>query len=93
MEIKHPTYQEVIEALKVQLYSPEDAANLSISEEGRKVEFEGEIWYEMTVADSTSYTSWGTILDGEFTNYDGHMLSPEDRIPELDALIAEDFEE
>lgn len=83
-----PSLEEVIAAMKAECYTPEDAAKLSVVYEGNKVEFEGEIWYEITTADgSGSYTAWCTILDG-FTMYDGDKIDQSDRISEIDDLIA-----
>jgi len=89
MNNSKPTLLEVIEAIKTECYTPYDAENLTISYEGNKVEFEGEIWYEITVADGTgSYTAWNSILDGGYAVYDGDRIDPADRIPAIDAILA-----
>ncbi|WZB38526.1 hypothetical protein SEA_MORTYSMITH_57 [Microbacterium phage MortySmith] len=93
MATQTPSLLEVIEALKA-IYSPEDRENLSISYSGTKVEYEGEIWYEITTADgSGSYTAFCSILDSEFVNYDGDHLDGDDRIPEIEEIIAKRFAE
>lgn len=80
-----PSLLEVIDAIKA-LYSPEDAENLSIAYAGIKVEFEGEVWYEITTADSMSYTAFTTILEGELVTYDGDRISLDAQIPEIEAI-------
>lgn len=92
MEIKKPNLQDVIEAIKVQIYEPKDRANLVFTYEGRKVEFEDEIWYEITGFDGASHTGWWTILDGNVVMYDGDRIALEDRVPEIDAFISADDE-
>ena len=58
-------------------------------EDERDSEYEGEIWYEITVADGTfQATDWYAILDDEgVALYEPNRLDPSDRIPEIDAKL------
>lgn len=88
MATETPSLEEVIAAMK-KLYSPEDAERLTISYQGVKVEYEGEVWYQISTADSSGwYTAFGSILDGEYVNYDGDHLDFNDKIPEIEAILA-----
>lgn len=79
----------VIEGIKANW--PEDERDsVTIAYSGSKVEYEGEIWYEITVADGTfQATDWYAILDNEgVALYEPDRLDPSDRIPEIDAKLA-----
>ncbi len=82
----------VIEGIKANW--PEDERDsVSIAYSGSKVEYEGEVWYEITVADGTFQdTNWYALLPGnapdEVAMYEPERLDPSDRIPEIDAKLA-----
>lgn len=78
----------VIEGIK-EFWPEDERDNLSIAYSGSKVEYEGEIWYEITVADGTFQdTNWYAILDDAgVTMYEPERLAADDRIPEIDAKL------
>ena len=78
----------VIEGIKANW--PEDERDsVSIAYSGSKVEYEGEVWYEITVADgSWQETNWYAILDNDgVAMYEPERLASDDRIPEIDAKL------
>lgn len=78
----------VIEGIKANW--PEDERDsVSIAYSGSKVEYEGEVWYEITVADGSSQdTNWYAILDDAgVAMYEPERLAADDRIPEIDAKL------
>lgn len=68
----------------------EERDRVSVAYSGSKVEYEGEVWYEITVSDGTFQdTDWYAILDNEgVALYEPDRLDPSDRIPEIDAKLA-----
>ncbi len=68
----------------------EERDRVSVAYSGSKVEYEGEVWYELTVVDGSSQsTAWYAILDDAgVTVYEPDRLDPSDRIPEIDAKLA-----
>lgn len=74
--------QELINEVKTQI----DAA---VAYEGNRVEFEGEIWYELAIWDDGKLSfAWYADLEGEAVYYDQSHIPSEDRIPEIDRVIA-----
>lgn len=61
---------------------------VGIAYEGNKVEYDGEVWYQLLIADHGGYfTAWYAAIDGEAVYYDRDRIDPEDRIPEIDAQL------
>lgn len=61
---------------------------VAVAYEGVKVEHDGEVWYQLLIADHGGYyTVWYADIDGEAVYYDRDRIAPEDRIAEIDATI------
>lgn len=75
--------QELINAIKV------DREMAAVAYEGSKVEFDGEVWYELAIwEDGKLSFEWYADLDGEAVYYDQSHIGYEDRIPAIDEAIA-----
>ncbi|UYL85353.1 hypothetical protein SEA_HAGER_60 [Microbacterium phage Hager] len=61
----------------------------AVAYEGNKVEYEGEVWYELAIWDNGKLSfGWYADLEGDAVYYDQSHIGNEDRIPAIDEAIA-----